>query len=121
MNPIFASFVNIVGTFAFGGVCGRMGRVKGLPYVRIRRKSNEEGSMELEDLKRAAKSIINDAIRCVGGDGCYLCNRRAPDCAETTRRRLRALNEAMQEYQRPAVKVKAVKRSKAVRKDMEKL
>jgi hypothetical protein len=31
------------------------------------------------------------------------------------------LNEALQEYQRPAVKVKAVKRSKAVRDAMEKL
>lgn len=77
--------------------------------------------MELEDLKRDAKSIINDAIRCVRGDGCYLCNRRAPDCDETTRRRLRALNEALQEYQRPAVKVRAVKRGKAVRDAMEKL
>lgn len=77
--------------------------------------------MELEDLKRDAKSIINDVIRCIGGDGCYMCSRRGPDCAETTRRRLRALNEALQEYQRPAVKVKAVKRSKAVRDAMGKL
>lgn len=77
--------------------------------------------MELEELKRDAKSIIYDAIRCVGGDGCYMCSRRMQDCAETTRRRLRALNEALQEYQRPAVRVTAVKRSKAVRDAMEKL
>lgn len=77
--------------------------------------------MELEDLKRDAKSIIYDAIRCVGGEGCYMCSRRAPDCIETNRNRLRTLNEAIQEYQRPAVKVRAVKRGKAVRDAKEKL
>lgn len=78
--------------------------------------------MELEDLKRDAKDILNEVSCCIGGSYCYMCNKRMiPDCAASIKRKLRALNEAIQEYQRPAVKVKAVKRGKAVRDAMEKL
>ena len=78
--------------------------------------------MDPEDLKRDAQDILREAILCVGHDNCYLCPYRLlADCGDTIKRKMRALNEAIQEYQRPAVKVKAVKRGKAVRDAMEKL
>jgi hypothetical protein len=78
--------------------------------------------MELEDLKRDAKNILGEALLCIGHDNCMLCpSRMMVDCSDPIKRKVRALNEALQEYQRPAVKVRAVKRSKAVRDAMEKL
>ena len=78
--------------------------------------------MELEDLKRDAKDILIEVSFCIGGSYCYMCNKRMiPECAASIKRKLRALNEAIQEYQRPPVKVKAGKRGKAVRDAMERL
>lgn len=78
--------------------------------------------MELEDLKRDAKDILGEALLCIGHDNCMLCPYRLrADCSDPIKRKVRALIEALQEYQRPAVKVKAVKRSKAVRDAMENL
>lgn len=78
--------------------------------------------MELEELKRDAKDILGEALFCIGHDNCLLCQYRLRvDCSDPIKRKVRALNEALQEYQRPAVKVRAVKRSKAVRDAMEKL
>ena len=80
--------------------------------------------MELEDLKRDAQDILSEAILCIGHEKCYMCPYRLlEDCRDQIKRKLRALNEVIQEYQLPAVKVKvkAVKRSKAVRDAMEKL